>query len=94
MKKNQSHAERTRAKIRVSMLVNRLENHALGESDMSTTQIRAAEILLNKTISNLQSQEITKRTKKHKVSRVPMTNEEWSKEHSVESSEGSATRTH
>ena len=42
-----------REKIRVSMLLNRLMNHALGKVKMSSTQIRAAEIALRKALPDL-----------------------------------------
>lgn len=42
-------------KIESVKIVNALQNHALGDSKMTATQIRAAEILLNKTVSNLAS---------------------------------------
>lgn len=48
-------ADQTRDAIKTSMLVNRLTDHALGDIEMSQTQIRAAEILLNKTLPNLKS---------------------------------------
>ena len=41
------------------MLVERLTSHVLGNCDMSTTQVRAAQILLNKTLPDLQSIEST-----------------------------------
>jgi hypothetical protein len=50
--------ERTRQRIKTSMLVNRLSDHVLGNADMSATQIRAAEILLNKTLANLTATEL------------------------------------
>jgi hypothetical protein len=37
------------------MLVNRLENHALGKVDMTATQVQAARVLLNKTLPDLQA---------------------------------------
>jgi hypothetical protein len=46
--------ESWREKIKVSMLINRLHDHADGSAEMSATQIRAAEILLNKSLPNLQ----------------------------------------
>lgn len=48
-------SENTRLRIQTTMIVKRLESHLLGEVEMSSTQIRAAEILLNKTLPNLQS---------------------------------------
>lgn len=49
--------DKWRAGIRASMLRNRLENHALGEVEMTATQVRAAEILLKKIIPDLSSVE-------------------------------------
>lgn len=47
------HDENTKAKIQASQLINRLQNHALGAIEMSPTQIRAAEILLRKSMPDL-----------------------------------------
>ena len=47
------HDEETRAKIKVSQLINRLQDHVLGETNLSMTQLRAAEICLKKAIPNL-----------------------------------------
>lgn len=47
--------ERTRLKIQTTQLVNRLTNHALNDVEMSSTQIRAIEILLKKSLPDLQS---------------------------------------
>lgn len=49
---NPRHSEMVRAKIQASQLVNRLTEHALGEAEMSATQVQAAKILLDKTLSN------------------------------------------
>ena len=49
------HDERTRQKIKTSQLLNRLMDHVLKDNEMKSTQIRAAEILLNKTLPNLQA---------------------------------------
>lgn len=46
-----------RQKIRTSMLINRLQNHVLGRIQMTSTQIRAAEILFRKTLPDLTSVE-------------------------------------
>jgi len=56
---NRMHQESVREKIKVSQLINRLANHALGKNKMTNTQVRAAEILLNKSLPNLQSSELT-----------------------------------
>src|SRR5580765_4270725 len=52
------HDEETRAKIKTSQLLNRLQDHAFDKCDMSATQIRAAEICLRKTIPDLTATEI------------------------------------
>jgi hypothetical protein len=44
------HDERTRAKIQTSQIINQLTKHVKGEVDMTKTQIKAAEMLLNKTL--------------------------------------------
>ena len=46
-------------KIRASMLINRLQDHAFGECEMSQTQLKAAEILLKKVAPDLARQELT-----------------------------------
>ncbi len=53
-----AHDERTRAKIQTSQLINRLISHVNGEVELSTTQVRAAEILLKKTLPDLSSVEV------------------------------------
>ena len=57
MRNGQNHATRTREKIKTSMLVNALVNHVLGKNEMSATQVRAAEILLRKTLPDMQRTE-------------------------------------
>lgn len=47
-----SHQADVRAKIQASQLVNRLQKHADGEIELSATQVQAAKILLDKSISN------------------------------------------
>ena len=56
-----NHDEKTRQKIQASQLINRLTNHALGnlEKPMEASQVRAAEILLKKTIPDLSNVEMT-----------------------------------
>ena len=48
-----------RAKIKTSMHIRRLEEHLAGNIELSPTQVRCAEILLNKTLANLSAQEIS-----------------------------------
>ncbi len=54
-----THQDDVRAKIKTTQLINRLENHALGKVDLSTTQIKAIEVLIRKTLPDLQSVAIT-----------------------------------
>ena len=53
------HQDDVRGKIQASQLVNRLTGHALGEVELSTTQVKAIEILLRKTVPDLSSVEMT-----------------------------------
>ena len=49
------HQDEIRAKIQTSQLINRLMDHALGEVELSPTQIRAIEVLLKKSVPDLQA---------------------------------------
>lgn len=51
------HDDETRAKIQASQLINRLTDHALGEISLESTQIKAIEILLRKTLPDLSAVE-------------------------------------
>ena len=48
-----------RRRIRVTLLLKKLEDHALGESEMSATQIRAAETVLRKAMPDLSTVALT-----------------------------------
>ncbi len=55
-----SHQDDVRLKIQASQLINVLQNHALGKSEeLSPSRIKAIEILLRKSVPDLQSVEIT-----------------------------------
>lgn len=47
------HDDNTRAKIQAAQLINRLTAHACGELELSSTQVRAIEVLLRKTLPDL-----------------------------------------
>ena len=47
------HQDEVRAKIQTSQLINRLTEHALGNVELTNTQVRAIEILLKKTLADL-----------------------------------------
>jgi hypothetical protein len=53
------HDDETRRRIQTSQLINRLENHVLSNSEMSSTQLRAAEVLLRKTLPDVSAVEMT-----------------------------------
>lgn len=55
------HQDEVRAKIQASQLINRLQNHALSTEvdELKPSQLRAIEILLKKSVPDLQSTEIT-----------------------------------
>lgn len=50
-----AHDKKTRDKIRTSQLINRLHNHVFDKVELSATQLKAIEILLKKTLPDLQS---------------------------------------
>ena len=47
------HQDEIRKKIQASQLVNRLTDHAFNKVEMSSTQVKAAEILLKKSVPDL-----------------------------------------
>lgn len=57
--KDEGWSEATRTKIQASMLLLRLQDHVLGKAKMSQTQIRAAEILLKKSLPDLSAVQIS-----------------------------------
>ena len=54
-RKRLSLAAKTLERIRTSMLINRLQYHALGKCDMTLTQVKAALTVLRKTWPDLKS---------------------------------------
>jgi hypothetical protein len=51
--------EACRAKIKTTQIINRLQAHLEGKLELSATQVRCAEIMLNKSLANLTATEIT-----------------------------------
>jgi hypothetical protein len=49
---NRRHQDLVREKIKVSMIIDRLEKSVAGEIELSPTQVQSAKILLDKSISN------------------------------------------
>jgi hypothetical protein len=54
-KRNAMLIAEARQKIKTTQLINRLQGHAFGDVEMSQTQIKATEILLRKSVPDLQS---------------------------------------
>jgi len=52
-------SEEWKAKIKAGVILDRLVKHVNGEIDMSSSQIKAADILLRKTIPDLARTEVT-----------------------------------
>ena len=50
---NTRHTEMVREKIRASVLIDRLHKHAEGKLNMTATQIKAAETLLDRSVPKL-----------------------------------------
>lgn len=56
---NLRHQDMVRAKIKTSVIVDRLVKHIDGKIELSTTQVQAARILLDRTIPTLTSTELS-----------------------------------
>ena len=77
-------AQSVRERIKTSMILNRLQDHTLGKCDLSNTQVRAAEILLRKTMPDLSQVESNSTVEHRYVARVPekaATVEQWQQQH-------------
>jgi hypothetical protein len=55
---NLRHQQMVRDKIQASVLIQRLEAHAMGEVDMTPTQVRSAEVLLKKIVPDLSAVQV------------------------------------
>lgn len=54
-----THQDDVRKKIQASQLINVLQDHALGKSDLPQSRIKAIEILLRKTIPDLSQMQLS-----------------------------------
>jgi hypothetical protein len=95
-RKNLSHPERVRERIRTTQLVRRLTKHVLGKIEMAPTQVTAALGLLKKTLPDLSAIEHTGEVRHRDVSDQPLTAEQWEANYgsSVETAGGTAESTH
>jgi hypothetical protein len=58
-KGRKEYSEEVRNKIKSSLVLNKLMEHVLEDKEMKATQIKAAEILLRKTVPDLSATQIT-----------------------------------
>lgn len=58
-RKDLRHSDEVRKRIQTSQLVNRLNDHVNGTVDLSSTQLKAAEILLRKSLPDLSNVQIS-----------------------------------
>lgn len=78
------HDDETRARIKTSQLINRLTKHAFGEVQLSSTQVRAIEILLGKTLPNLAQIEHAGSVETRFVAEIPSVapdSDSWQQQH-------------
>ena len=76
-----------REKIQASMLIRALHDCVEGRNNMTSVQVRAAEVLLKKVVPDLAAVEHSGETEvKHVISSEPMTVEEWKREVEAENS--------
>lgn len=54
-----AHQDDVREKIKSSQIINRLQGHVDGDVELSSSQVRAAEILLRKRVPDLQAISLT-----------------------------------
>ncbi len=83
VRKNLSHPERVRARIRTTQLTRRLTKHVLGKVEMSATQVTAALGLLKKTLPDLSATELSGEIRQRDVSDQPITEEQWTEQYSA-----------
>ena len=80
-RKNNKLSESHKDNIQVSMLIKLLADHAHGVIELNTSRIRSIEILLNKSLPNLQSiEQKVETTVKKVVSAQPMNLDDWEQE--------------
>lgn len=70
-RKQRSHPDIVRKRIQTSQLINRLQNNAFSERPiMDASQVQCARILLNKTLPDLQSVELSGNANKPIIAEV------------------------
>jgi hypothetical protein len=86
--------EACRAKIKTTQIINRLQAHLEGKLELSATQVRCAEIMLNKSLANLTATELTGDVASF-VMRLPepaVDTETWSRTNSMQQERDTDTK--
>jgi hypothetical protein len=78
-RRDTSHSQETRDKIKITQLINRLTQHAMGEVEMTATQVTAALGLIRKALPDLAAMEVKAQIEHHTVSGEVMDISEWEK---------------
>ena len=86
---NPRHSDEIRAKIQAGVLIDRLHKHAVGKLKMTATQIKAADILLERSVPKLSQIQMDTNIKgkvelEHSV-RPQLSKKEWLKLHGMKS---------
>ena len=50
---NRHHSDMVRQKIQASVILSRLHNHLMGKLELTSTQLKAAEVLLDRSVPKL-----------------------------------------
>lgn len=90
------HPDEVRQKIQTSQLINRLNSHAIGDVELSPTQVKAIEILLRKTMPDLSSVDstVSGQVNTYVLSDKPMSNDEWETAYGVAAADRPAKSAH
>ncbi len=81
-RKNLSHPDKVRERIRTTQLVRRLTKHVLGKVAMEPTQVTAALGLLKKTLPDLSAVEHSGEIVKRDITDQPLSAEQWTEQYS------------
>lgn len=84
VRKKLSHDQKTRDKIQTSQLINRLTDHIFNKVELSASQVRSIEVLLRKTLPDLQQVTLESGENPIQFAQVgfePMGESEWLTKH-------------
>jgi hypothetical protein len=86
------HADDVRAKIQVSHLLTRLTGHIEGKNDLSPTQLKAIEMLLDRALPRLSSIDVNVdgEVRNYVINGEPLTINDWQERYSLGPSIGTS----